>query len=98
MPLNRLTLMPEGVGIDLPQGSPLTGIENKTSEPLIPFGCRSGACGACVVEVLAGSDALGETDPDEADFLEDLGWTEGNYRLACQCSLWDSATIRVVAS
>lgn len=98
MPLNRLTLMPEGVGIDLPQGSPLTDIEYETAEPLIPFGCRSGACGACVVEVLEGFDALGETDPEETDFLEDLGRTDGKFRLACQCRLWDSVTVRVVES
>ncbi|MEV7280606.1 2Fe-2S iron-sulfur cluster-binding protein [Streptomyces sp. NPDC093111] len=96
MKLNTLTLMPEGVEIALPQGSPLTDIEYETSEPLIPFGCRSGACGACVVEVIDGLDALGESDPEETDFLEDLGWADGNHRLACQCRLLDSATVRVV--
>ncbi|MEV0219951.1 2Fe-2S iron-sulfur cluster-binding protein [Streptomyces sp. NPDC050704] len=90
--------MPAGIEILLPQGSPLTDIEYETAEPLIPFGCRSGACGACVVEVLDGFDSLGETDPEETDFLEDLGRTDGHYRLACQCRLLDSATVRVVES
>ncbi|MEU3059492.1 2Fe-2S iron-sulfur cluster-binding protein [Streptomyces subrutilus] len=88
--------MPEGVQIHLPQGSPLTDIEYETSEPVIPFGCRSGACGACVVEVLDGADALGEADPEETDFLEDLGRADGAFRLACQCRLMASATVRVV--
>lgn len=96
MLLNKLTLMPEGVEILLSAGSPLTDIEYETPEQLIPFGCRSGACGACVVEVLEGFDSLGETEPDEIDFLEDLGRTNGNYRLACQCRLIGSAAIRVV--
>ncbi|MCP3819186.1 (2Fe-2S)-binding protein [Streptomyces sp. A3M-1-3] len=90
--------MPEGVEIHLPQGSPLTDIEYETPEPLIPFGCRSGACGACVIEVLDGFDSLGEADPEETDFLEDLGRTDSNYRLACQCRLLDSATVRIVES
>ncbi|MEU5580099.1 2Fe-2S iron-sulfur cluster-binding protein [Streptomyces huasconensis] len=96
MILRTLTLMPDGVEIALPKGSALTDIELETSEPLIPFGCRSGACGACVVEVIDGSDALGEIDPEEIDFLEDLGWADGSHRLACQCRLLDSATVRVV--
>ncbi|MFJ6948986.1 2Fe-2S iron-sulfur cluster-binding protein [Streptomyces wuyuanensis] len=95
MLLNKLTVMPEGVEIMLPAGSPLTDIEYETPDQLIPFGCRSGACGACVVEVVDGFDSLGEADPDETDFLEDLGRDDGNFRLACQCRLLDSATVRV---
>ncbi|MET9845967.1 2Fe-2S iron-sulfur cluster-binding protein [Streptomyces ossamyceticus] len=96
MPLNKLTLMPGSVEILLPDGSCLTDIEYERPEQLIPFGCRSGACGACVIEVLDGSASLGEADPDERDFLEDLGRADGNHRLACQCRLLGAATVRVV--
>lgn len=95
MDLKKLTLMPHGLEVLLPAGSPLTELEYETSRRVIPFGCQSGACGACVIEVLDGLDSLGEMDPEEADFLEDLGRTGGNYRLACQCRLMNAATVRV---
>ncbi|MET8249195.1 2Fe-2S iron-sulfur cluster-binding protein [Streptomyces sp. NPDC005202] len=95
MVLNKLTLMPHGLEILLPAGAPLTDLENETSHRVIPFGCQSGACGACVIEVLDGSDSLGEMDADESDFLEDLGRTGGDFRLACQCRLMDAATVQV---
>ncbi|MDH6123396.1 2Fe-2S iron-sulfur cluster-binding protein [Kitasatospora sp. GP82] len=94
MAFNKLTVLPQGVEILLPNGSPLTDIEYETPQRLISFGCRSGACGACVVEVVEGLDSLGEKDLDELDFLEDLGRGDGNYRLACQCRLWGEATVR----
>ncbi|MFF5935590.1 2Fe-2S iron-sulfur cluster-binding protein [Streptomyces sp. NPDC012508] len=96
MTLRKLTILPTGTEILLPAGSPLTEVEYETPQRLIPFGCRSGACGACVVKVLEGFDALGAPDDDELDFLEDLGRTGGDHRLACQCRLRGDATIRVV--
>jgi ferredoxin len=95
MDLKKLTLMPNGLEILLPAGSPLTDLENETAHRVIPFGCQQGACGACVIEVLDGFDSLGEMDPEEADFLEDIGRTGGSYRLACQSRLMSSATVRV---
>ncbi|MER5601634.1 2Fe-2S iron-sulfur cluster-binding protein [Streptomyces sp. NPDC002265] len=95
MVLNKLTLMPHGLEVLLPAGAPLTDLENETAHRVIPFGCQSGACGACVIEVLEGPDSLGEMDPDESDFLEDLGRTGGNFRLACQCRLLAAATVQV---
>ncbi|WP_394824924.1 2Fe-2S iron-sulfur cluster-binding protein [Pendulispora albinea] len=95
MVLHRLTLLPQGVDILLPSGSPLTDIEYETPERYIPFGCRSGACGACIVEVLEGLDVLGEAGDEELDFLEDLGRADGKHRLACQCRLLGPATVRV---
>ena len=94
MVLNKLTLMPDGLEILLPAGAPLTDLE-ATDHRVIPFGCQSGACGACVIEVLDGGDSLGGINPEESDFLEDLGRTGGTFRLACQCRLMDAATVRI---
>ena len=95
MNLKKLTILPAGIEILLPAGSPLTEVEYEAPQRLIPFGCRSGSCGACVIKVLEGLDSLGEPDPDELDFLEDLGRTGGTHRLACQCRLRGDATGRV---
>ncbi|MGW1838518.1 2Fe-2S iron-sulfur cluster-binding protein [Streptomyces sp. BBFR2] len=95
MTLKKLTVLPAGTEVWLPGGSPLTEVEYECPQQLIPFGCRSGACGACVIEVLEGFSALGEPDDDELDFLEDLGRTGGGHRLACRCRLGGDATVRV---
>ncbi|MEW1698405.1 2Fe-2S iron-sulfur cluster-binding protein [Streptomyces sp. NPDC093249] len=95
MTMKKLTILPTGTEILLPSGSLLTEVEYETSQRLIPFGCRSGSCGACVIEVLEGFGNLGEPDHDELDFLEDLGRTGGSHRLACQCRLRGDATVRV---
>ncbi|MBY8853658.1 (2Fe-2S)-binding protein, partial [Saccharothrix sp. MB29] len=92
--LKKLTVLPAGIEVLLPAGSPLTEVEYETRQRLIPFGCRSGACGACVIEVVEGFDALGEPDDDELDFLEDLGRTGGDHRLACRCRLRGDAVVR----
>jgi ferredoxin len=95
MSVKKLTILPSGTEVLLPAGSPLTEVEYESTQRLIPFGCRSGSCGACVIEVLEGFGSLGEPDPDELDFLEDLGRTGGGHRLACQCRLRGDATVRV---
>lgn len=95
MTVNILTILPSGIEVVLPPGSSLTEVEYETRQRLIPFGCRSGSCGACVIEVLEGAVSLGEPDPDELDFLEDLGRSSIDHRLACQCRLRGDATIRI---
>jgi len=93
---SKLTVLPDDLTILLPTGAPLTDVQYETPRRVIPFGCRSGACGACVVEIVEGADALGPCADDELDFLDDLGRSDGDYRLACQCRLWGPATVRVV--
>ncbi len=49
----------------------------------INFGCFSGRCGFCRVEVLEGEEHLGPPNDFERNLLADSDW-EGQ-RLACQC-------------
>ena len=46
----------------------------------IPFSCNSGVCGTCQIEILEGSENLGELNKEELD----LGMDRNN-RLSCQC-------------
>ena len=92
---HTLTVLPDGIQIELPAGAPLTDIEYEAAAWVIPFGCRAGACGACMIEVLEGPESLGEAGADEIEFLEDLGGSREQHRLACQCRLHGSVTIRV---
>ncbi|SFE23382.1 2Fe-2S iron-sulfur cluster binding domain-containing protein [Actinopolyspora alba] len=92
-----LTILPTGTKVVLPAKSRLTEIEFEILQKPIPFGCRSGSCGVCVIEVLEGSDSLGQPDDNELDFLEDLGRPGGDHRLACQCRLYGNAKVRPAA-
>ncbi|MBS1984734.1 MAG: (2Fe-2S)-binding protein [Bdellovibrionales bacterium] len=67
----------------------------------LPFGCRSGSCGACLVEVIQGRDALGAPDPVEQDTLSRCEGPHGS-RLACRAHLTpqneDTLELRIPAS
>lgn len=60
----------------------------------ILFGCRDGACGACMVRVLEGAENLSPMKDDEKDFLETLA-AEPEERLACQCKVYGDVKLEV---
>ena len=47
----------------------------------IPFGCKDGICGTCIVVIAEGNENLSEKNEKEYDMLPD----NDNERLACQC-------------
>lgn len=60
----------------------------------ILFGCRDGACGACMIRVLENPQNLSPMAEHERDFLETMAATE-DERLACQCLVLGDVTIEV---
>lgn len=52
----------------------------------ILFGCRDGACGACMIKVIEGKEYISKMQDDERDFLETMA-AEEDERLACQCTV-----------
>ena len=60
----------------------------------ILFGCRDGACGACLVRVKEGMENLSPMGEDERDFLETMA-AEDDERLACQCSVSGDVKLEV---
>lgn len=86
-------IKPTGELVTLPRNSNLTALAEVKSS-LIPFSCRVGACGACVIEVLEGISNLTEANQSERNFLTSLGYPELAYRLACQCRLKGNITIK----
>ena len=60
----------------------------------ILFGCRDGACGACMIRVLEGASNLSPMQDDERDFLETMA-AEPDERLACQCRVKGDVKIEV---
>jgi len=81
----------------LPSNSAITDIEWEAGgKNLIPLGCRVGACGACLIKVESGLEALNPRDDDEQAFIEVQGYTGEEYRLACQCLIRGELAIEVI--
>lgn len=97
--MHRLTLLPQAIEVWLPNHASLTELDFELhGRESIPFGCRAGACGACVIEVLEGLPNLGSRQAEETAFLCTLGYPDERFRLACQCRLTGAATVQVAAA
>lgn len=66
----------------------------ETEETSILFGCRDGACGACMIRVVDHPENLSQMEDHEKDFLETMAARE-DERLACQCKVLGDVTIEV---
>ncbi len=79
--------------IDVQAGLPLIDMceDHDTS---ILFGCRDGACGACMVRILKGAEFVSKMEDSEKDFLETMA-AEDNERLACQCKVYGDVVLEV---
>lgn len=66
----------------------------ETQETSILFGCRDGACGACMIKVLKNPEHLSPMEDHERDFLETMAARE-DERLACQCRVLGDVTVAV---
>ena len=89
----KVTIVTDKKTIDVPDGYALIDMceDHDTS---ILFGCRDGACGACMVRVLEGAENLSPMQDDERDFLETMA-AEPNERLACQCKVRGDVKLEV---
>lgn len=89
----KVHITTDDLTIEVPDGYALIDMceDHDTS---ILFGCRDGACGACMVRVLEGADHLNPMGEDEKDFLETMA-AEPDERLACQCKVSGDIKIEV---
>lgn len=71
---------------DIPDNSPIRQV---CEELDVAFGCGSGYCGICQIEIEEGQDNLNELSDSETE----MGMN-GNTRFACQCKI-KSGTVRI---
>jgi ferredoxin len=71
--------------VRLPRHTPLAEALDVTNSPLL-FGCRTGACGTCMIEVEP-AGALPPPSDDERELLEIFAPGDPKARLACQLDL-----------
>jgi ferredoxin len=81
----------------LEPGTGLATALTAVNSPVL-FGCRSGICGTCLVEVEAPGGAVPPPGPDEAEALEIFAPGNARARLACQMRLTAYLRLRKLAS
>ncbi len=79
--------------VKIPSGENLSEHLHACNSPIL-FGCRSGLCGTCLIEVVEGETAPPSQDEKEA--LEVYAPGNPRMRLACQLSAYHSLKIRKV--
>lgn len=89
----KVTITTDKKTIDVVDGYALIDMceDHDTS---ILFGCRDGACGACMVKVISGAEKLSPMQDNEKDFLETMA-ARPDERLACQCKVYGDVTLEV---
>ncbi len=89
----KVTITTDDLVLDVKKDYPLIDMceDHDTS---ILFGCRDGACGACMVKVIEGRENISKMEESEKDFLETMA-AEEDERLACQCRVYGDVTLEV---
>lgn len=89
----KVTIKTDDLTIDVPENYALIDMCEDYDTSIL-FGCRDGACGACMVRILEGETNLTPMKDDERDFLETMAAQE-NERLACQCRVKGDVVLEV---
>lgn len=89
----KVTVTTDDLTVEVAQDYPLIDMAEDYDTSIL-FGCRDGACGACMIRVKEGAENLSPMEDDERDFLETMA-AEDDERLACQCKVRGDVTIEV---
>lgn len=89
----KLTITTDEKTIEVADGYALIDLSDEHDTSIL-FGCRDGACGACMIKVVSGAEHLSPMKEDEKDFLQTMA-ARPDERLACQCKLLGDVTIEV---
>ena len=89
----KVTVTTDDLTIDVKEDYPLIDMCEDYDTSIL-FGCRDGACGACMVRVKEGMANLNPIEEDEKDFLETMA-AEEDERLACQCRVKGDVVLEV---
>lgn len=64
----------------------------------VPFSCRGGSCGTCIIRVLEGESHLSEPTGNEEVVIEEFGQQPGRLRLACQIQVFGDIQVEAYQS
>ncbi len=83
--------------VELPEGPYLSDYLTAVNSPVL-FGCRSGICGTCLIEVTPLQGDLDLPDELEAETLALFAPNNPNARLACQLNLTTCISLKKIKS
>jgi len=86
----RVRFEPSGVVLQVAPGERVLDAADEQPPFGLPLACRAGNCGACLVSVRAGQDALRPAADHERETLRALG-ARADQRLACQARIEGAA-------
>ena len=81
----KLTIANHSEVLEIEEEKNLSEALDAKNSPIL-FGCRTGICGTCLIEV-QGPNKLVPADEDEKELLDIVASGNQNARLACQISL-----------
>ncbi len=84
----RVEIVNDFLAINVKPGSTIQDVVEASGSAL-PFGCRDGECGTCVVEIEQGMEFLTDKTDKEVKVLKEVcsGTCTPNSRLACQMKI-----------
>lgn len=84
-----------GAAIEVNAGEKLSESLDVTNSPIL-FGCRTGICATCLVQVLGGMENLSPLTEDEEEVLEIYADDRPACRLSCQLRLSGPAKLAYI--
>ena len=82
----RVEIINDFLAINVKPGKTIQDIVEASGSAL-PFGCRDGECGTCVVLIESGMDFLSPMTDKEKAVMKTIGETSPKARLACQMKI-----------
>ncbi|MDR3347879.1 MAG: (2Fe-2S)-binding protein [Helicobacteraceae bacterium] len=79
----RVEVINDFLAVNCKPGETLQAVIEKMGSGL-PFGCRDGQCGTCIVDVVSGMDFLSPKTEKEKVVLANFPDASPNARLVCQ--------------
>ena len=82
----RVEIMNDFLAINVKPGKTIQDIVEASGSAL-PFGCRDGECGTCIVSVESGMEFLSEVTEKEKAVMKMLNESNPKARLSCQMKI-----------
>ncbi len=84
----RVEIINDFLAINVKPGSTIQDVVEASGSAL-PFGCRDGECGTCVVEIEQGMEFISEINEKEIKVIKEAcaGTCTDNTRLSCQMKI-----------
>lgn len=84
--MTRVEIVNDFLAIKVPAGATIQDVAEQSGSS-IPFGCRDGECGTCVINVVEGMEYLTPLNDKEKKVLSTMPDHHTNSRLSCQMKI-----------